>query len=533
MFNIRDELLRLFGADPASFCQVSQAGESNRESYAADGEEAAEGGTANACREQGTAHVSESGGDYSLKLVILLKSVPSAEEMEDFLRLPMPWDKCTLTIHEQGACLEEDAGITINGGLDGEAYAEFAGKAVLNAPYSVSLYIEKGLAENGVRSVYDWCAFSEFLLGRSSGQNGSAGVLPDYLNGILTERPDGICFLVLDEEIEYSTKTITFANAIAPPKDRKGERLKELKRYNEASLFMGRMNNVLLPGDFHESASSVKLPDVNGHQVKDLFNRYETVYSLLYLAAISWLESGSLFLELQKGGMRFAMPVSSIRYNSHICDLAAWAFDAENATERAEIARQAMAFYCRNAEDIQNIGEGVLQSAVASYQLHQKGMVERYINLKKGLSDSILASTKQVQELVSSLVGNLEKNFVAVTTLIVTQILAKHIKWENLGQGSLGTEEFKAVLLIFSISSLLYLAATILTVDARWEFYKERYDLLRRQYEDLLDKATLDKAFQDDLLLKNAKKKLDDYKVGISCLWVVLIAAVWVLGAMV
>ena len=81
---------------------------------------------------------------------------------------------------------------------------------------------------------------------------------------------------------------------------------------------MGRTENLLLPGDFHANEARCALPESHGQEVMDLFGRYETVYSLLYLAAASWFENKDLVIELKKGGKQIRLPVEKIKRNPEI-----------------------------------------------------------------------------------------------------------------------------------------------------------------------------------------------------------------------
>ena len=170
-----------------------------------------------------------------------------------------------------------------------------------------------------------------------------------------------------------------------------------------------------------------------------------------------------------------------------------------------------------------NIAPGICAAAKSSYKLYKRKNIDKYIDLKKGLSDSILGSTKQVQDLIESLVGSFEKNFVAVITVIISEVLAKHVSWKDFSSGQFRTADFISVVRIFTFASFIYLVASVLTIYFKWDYYVDRYEELREQYKELLTKEELEKAFDNDRLLISARNRLLKYVMIISVLWIVLI----------
>ena len=164
---------------------------------------------------------------------------------------------------------------------------------------------------------------------------------------------------MLDQGADFATKSISFVNS-ADDRIQFANRKETLERYNGASLYMGRTENRLLPGDFHAYEERSSLPGPSGQAVKELFRKYETVYSLIYLADASWFEDNTLVVQLKKGGIQYRLPVAEIKYNANVFELTDWVFDGETCVERAEIARDILAAHCRNTEDILGIEGGIM-----------------------------------------------------------------------------------------------------------------------------------------------------------------------------
>ena len=497
MAGIRESLLRLFKIDISEWS-----------AYSADGK----------------AGVSETGDSFSIHIELQPERMPGEEAIRTFLTQIQVWDSAELTLQNLDQEDIDGSLLSIYKVPDANKYRRFLAIFKKKQHISVDLNINKGISENGIRSVYEWEAFAECICSDPEDKS-IPGFLQNYLNDIFNEHPEGINFLVLDQEADFATESIAFvhsADNLVHMKDRGTV----LKRYNGASLYMGRTNDRLLPGDFHANAARSSLPGPSGQAVKELFRKYETLYSLIYLADASWFEDKALVVQLKKGGIQYRLPLAEIKDNANIYELTDWVFDGENSVDRAEIARDILAAHCRNTEDILSIEGGIKESARSSYKLFSKKAVDQYIAVKRDLIKSIFESTKQVQDLMGTLADTLGKNFVAVITVVISQVLTQNINMEKWGTEEFLNKDFKIVVAIYFVASLAYLFATLHTVYTKWQSYKERYDMIRDQYEGLLYKDELDKAFDNDRLITKSKSEVFWYSCIISVLWIFMITLI-------
>lgn len=127
---------------------------------------------------------------------------------------------------------------------------------------------------------------------------------------------------------------------------------------------------------------------------------------------------------------------------------------------------------------------------------------------------------------MGTLADTLGKNFVAVITVVISQVLTQNINLPKLGTKDFVNEEFQIVVTIYFIASLAYLFATLHTVYTKWNSYKERYDMIREQYKGLLYKDELDKAFDNDRLITKSKSEVFWYSCIISILWIMMITII-------
>lgn len=517
MAGIRESLLRLFNIDISEWAAYSA---------------------------KKKAGVSETGDSFNIHIELQPERMPGEEAIRTFLTQIQDWDTAELTLQNVTREDIEGSYLSIYKVPDADKYRKFIALFKKKQHISVDLIINKGISENGIRSVYEWEAFAECICSNPEEKNPEErnpeeknpeeknpeekslpGFLQNYLNDIFNEHPEGINFLVLDQEADFATESLSFVNSADNLVHMKG-RGTVLERYNGASLYMGRTNDRLLPGDFHANAARSSLPGPSGQAVKELFKKYETLYSLIYLADASWFEDKALVVQLKKGGIQYRLPSAEIKNNANIYELTDWVFDGENSVERAEIARDILAAHCRNTEDILSIEGGIKESARSSYKLFSQKAVDQYIAVKRDLIKSIFESTKQIQDLMGTLADTLGKNFVAVITVVISQVLTQNIYMEKWGTEEFLNKEFKIVVAIYFVASLAYLFATLHTVYTKWQSYKERYDMIRDQYKGLLYKDELDKAFDNDRLITKSKSEVFWYSCIISVLWIFMITLI-------
>lgn len=513
MLSIRDEFLKLLGQVPSDWRRAEKSDFDKKELRS-----------------------EENGSKYEVKLTLRMNRFPEGSELDDFLKLIKNRDRYVLSFKNQSVGQHVGNTLRVDQSIKQDDYKRFTDNFESNDDVTADLVITKNVID-GICSVYEWEAFAECLL-RDSDDRNSPGFLPDYLNSLFEKHPEGVSFHVLDQKVNFATKSISFVNSVND-RIQFANRRDTLERYNGASLYMGRTENRLLPGDFHANEERSSLPGHYGQRVRELFGRYETAYSLVYLADASWFEDNVLVVQLKKGGIQMRLPVAEIRNNANIYELTDWVFDGETSVERAEIARDILAAHCRNAEDILSIEGGIKESALSSYKLFAEKVVDKYIAVKRDVIKSIFESTKQVQDLMGTLADTLGKNFVAVITVVISQVLTQNINLQKLGTKEFLNKEFQIVVAIYFVASLAYLFATLHTVYTKWQSYKERYDMIREQYEGLLYKDELDKAFDNDRLITKSKSEVFWYSCIISVLWIFMItlilmialeANIWQLG---
>jgi hypothetical protein len=396
-----------------------------------------------------------------------------------------------------------------------DVYKKFISDSEVDDEVKISVHIRKKYDEYNALSIY---CFDEFLR---------------YYNGLSTDKVikffvtafssrECLRFEVLDKKVDLYTHSIGFCREDDGWPKVNVVRSEWMKKFESASLFLNRIEMPLTPYDF-ELLGDVKDKD---QMAVSFFNKLETMFSFLYLANSSYVVDEKIVLQFSPAQSGFDYEINAIVDNRYICQLFKWAFDGDNAVERAGITRNVICLNCKKAEQILAIDEDVLNSVKSNYVLFQKKTTEQYIEMKNQISAFIIDASKQLQEMVHDLIDGLKNNFVAVIMFLITIILTDSIDWDDfLTTGNLN-QDLMFVTKIFITASGVYLIVTIAAMIVKWRFFKVGYNQLKDNYKEVLDERDLENAFKKDIVIKDARRKIIISAIVIGVVWIGFLIAV-------
>jgi hypothetical protein len=396
------------------------------------------------------------------------------------------------------------------------AYKRFILDSEEDDEVKISVHIGKKIDENNALSVYCFDEFMKYY------NDLSVDELIKFFVSAFSNHPY-LRFEVLDKEVGLQTHSIAFCEQgdCWPKTD--VARQEYLKKCENASLFLNRIDLPLTPYDFE------LLGDVSGKplMVTSLFRKLETLFSYIYLANSSYLISGKIVLQFSPAQSGFDYEINAIAVNRNICQIFKWVFDGDNAVERAGITRNVISLNCKKADQILAIDEDILSSAKSNYLLYQKKTTEQYIEMKNQISTFIIDASKQLQEMIHDLVDGLKNNFIAVILFLITIILTDSVDWDDfLTTGNLN-KDLLIVTKIFIAASLAYLIVTFVAMLVKWGFFRAGYDQLKSNYKEVLDEKDMENAFDQHLILKHAKCKIIVAAVIIGAVWIGFLISIY------
>jgi hypothetical protein len=245
------------------------------------------------------------------------------------------------------------------------------------------------------------------------------------------------------------------------------------------------------------------------------------------LANSSYIANEKIVLQFSPTQSGFDYEINTIIDNRHICQLFKWAFDGDNTVERSGIARNVICLNCKNSEQILAINEDILNSVKSNYLLFQKKTTEQYIEMKNQISEFIVNASKQLQEIIHDLIDGLKNNFIAVIMFLITIILTDSIDWDDIIRTGGLNKDLVFVINIFYVASIAYLVVTFVAMIVKWTFLKAGYKQLKDNYKEVLDEKDLEKAFNDDNVIKKAKRKIIISSMIIGVVWIIFLIIIY------
>ena len=401
--------------------------------------------------------------------------------------------------------------VTVNANGWTEAYKGFVDNLYDSDEVTASIKIEKKI-HNGVLNVYNLGSFSEFLSGRSYTQ------LFDNFVQLFKECGNRIVFHLLDTNGSLRTRTIAFSdNDVEWKVDI--PRHEQLKRCDDASVFLDRAKYPLLPQDF---AVTGPVEGSGFGDIKELFERLRHIWSFLYLANSAYIANEKAILQFDPAGAAEEYEFEELVKSSVASRIYDWIYKDDGCVDKASIARKIINVYCRSKESILALDEKVFNSIKSDYVIYQKNHADQYIDMKNKISECIIDSAKQMQELSHDVAEAFRNNFVAVIVFLMTVLLTDSIDFSQFLRKDVSSN-VTAVCGIFTVGSILYLIATVIMANQKWIWLEQAYDDLKANYQDTLDKQDIEEAFNHNQPLKNARKQFEKLRCWLIGLWVVMI----------
>lgn len=443
--------------------------------------------------------------DYSIRK----EQLPSSDVMMELLASIPDQDVITITF----SAGEDISCVTKGNTLWIDEYEDFV-RNIFGDSIAISIKIEKKVS-NGILSIYNLNSFQEFLSGCTVEAH-----LANFTK-LFKECGEHVNFRLLDTNGSLRTNSIVFSDNDIQWRDSERSRDELIKNCDDACVFLDRTQIRLIPQDF-----LIQYPvDSNAFQsIIDIFEKLERVLSFVYLANTSSIHQDKAVLYFNPVGSGCEYALDRLASNDVITQIYHWIFKDDSCVDKASIARKIINVYCRTEDEILSIDQKVFNSIKSDFQIYQKNHVEQYIDMKNKISDHIVESAKQIQELSHELSDAVRNNFVAIIVFIMTVFLTESIDFSQLLEKSI-SPRITAVCCVFTGASLLYMIVTWVTSNQKWQWLYQSYKDLKENYKKTLDDADIEEAFSYDVPLQHAKEQYDSFKKIVMRLWGIAIVA--------
>lgn len=328
-----------------------------------------------------------------------------------------------------------------------------------------------------------------------------------------------IIFINYDNQYMFNTNSIIMTNndmdiTIEEQIDRDGL----LKKCNSVSNFANNIEYALLPEDF-----SIITTNMNNEFV-NRFQKIKILFSLIYIADYSAINEEKLKLKLN--GYRnkdSVINLNDFNYEKKYDEfykIYRWIFQDSNEYDKIELTRHVISMHCKYS-DFLEIDEKTFLSIKSNYNIYLKENVDKYIELKNKLTEFIMNTSNQINDVIGNFIGNFEKNIVAFITFILGTIIANVVSDSPLD--NILTKDVITIILAILAGSLVYLIITILETYYRFLSYRRNYYNLKEEYNDILNEQDIDIIFKKDKEYIRNKENIMKIIILFSILWILLI----------
>jgi hypothetical protein len=246
-----------------------------------------------------------------------------------------------------------------------------------------------------------------------------------------------------------------------------------------------------------------------------LFTKLKIIYSLIYIFNVSRIKEDFLFLQITGyKSSSFTVDFNSININNtiHYYDIYKWIYMNGSIGDRIDIARNIISVYLINSPGI-GINNTALDAIKSNYNIYLTENVEKYLELKSKLVESLFSINKLINDISDSITSGFIKNIGAIGAFVISAIITNSFSEKRLS--NIFTRDISIISLGLIGVSSLYLAYTLKDVKSKVKNLIITYYRLKTSYNGILVRKDINNIFNKDRYLKkdikNIKSKIKFY----------------------
>lgn len=377
----------------------------------------------------------------------------------------------------------------------------------------VLIKIDKKVNENCF-SVYDYSAFVNNLL------NLSILKQLEFFSNVLSSVEERLLFQIYDDDFEgkeFSTSSITFVYCKSEPQYVNFRRINRLQQLEFVNSFYDFNKFKLIPDDFHILSSNFK-------DLKNLFKKFETLFSIIYLSSFSSIRDEKLELSvLPTKIITEVYELSNLGYQANLFELYNWIFIENNYLDKLSIAKHELEnnqfIFQKNVLNISNI--------LRLYNLYISKKSSEFLKAKVEVGDFILDKIFEMYQYKNVISGCLGNNFFALIGFLFTTIIANIVSDSPLN--NIFTEDILWLLLFLLLGSYVYWYLSDRRFRNDIRDFETLFNRLKSNYTGIFSEEELAEMFQAEEF-KSLKGELSEYRLKIKWIWLagITLLLIWV-----
>lgn len=381
---------------------------------------------------------------------------------------------------------------------------------IIESKISLKIDIKKEITNNRI-SIFDIDTFLDNFLNTNIVNN------LKFLDSRFKHNSN-IIFVNYDNEYMFNTNSIIMTNNDSNIIIDQINRKELLERCNGVSNFANSFEYALLPEDFSIITANIR------NDFIERFQKIKILFSLLYIVDYSSIDEKNAKLKLN--GYRnkdYTIELNEFKYNEKYDEfykIYRWIFQDSNEYDKIELTRHVISMYCKYT-DILEIDEKTFLAIKSNYNIYLKENVDKYIDLKNKLTEFIMNTSNQINDIIGNFVGNFGKNIIAFITFLLGTIIANIVSDSPLN--NIFTKDIVTIIFAILTGSIVYLLISIVETYYKFMSYKKDYTNLKESYTDILNEQDIDMIFKKDKEYISNKNNVKNVVTIFTILWITLV----------
>lgn len=335
------------------------------------------------------------------------------------------------------------------------------------------------------------------------------------------QKNNRIIFVNYDNDKYFHTKTISMVTSDIDEEISDFDRDEILNNVKEISSFSNSIEYELIPEDFDILNSFID------NEFKRKFLIIRTLLSIIYISNYSSIDEYTL--KVQLNGYRnnnYDIDLEKYIYEENHKEffrIYMWVVSDGNIVDKIGIVRNIISMHCKYSS-LLDIDDKTFSSIKSNYDLYLKDNVSKYIELKNALTEFVIKTSQEINNITLEFIDSLKKNIGAFITFILGTLIANIVSDNKLD--NIFTNDILAICYLMLGGSMIYLLISLGELNFKFNRYKEDYKQLKTSYTDVLDTDDINHIFENDKTYKKNKEIVNRIKVKFTIMWIMVILVI-------
>lgn len=204
---------------------------------------------------------------------------------------------------------------------------------------------------------------------------------------------------------------------------------------------------------------------------------------------------------------------------SQFTEICKWLYqeDEKNLAIKIGIIRNIISISVQN-DNFEDIQSDILYSIKSSHEIYLKENVEKYLQVKKEVTNSLFDLMKNISEIANNVGNKLRNNIIGIVTFFVSIIITNSLSDNKLN--NIFTKDITMISISFIFISFFYMIFSIRDAYGEIDRFKVLYNRIKNNYDGILDPDDIKNIFHNDEYFDEDKKYINKKITSLIVFWI-------------